>query len=99
MKRLKLLKISQKPRSLKDVQSILGLSGYFRKFIPNFAKIAKPLSDFLRKDMSFAFKKIKKAPFLSIYRRGAVTELQTDASKYQNTGSEQFSCRKEVMKT
>jgi len=35
------------PKSLKDVQSFLGLTGYFRKFIANYSTIAKPLSSLL----------------------------------------------------
>jgi hypothetical protein len=30
------------PRNTKDVKSFLGLAGYYRKFIPQFSKIAKP---------------------------------------------------------
>lgn len=38
------------PQELEDIQSFLGLSGYFRKFIPLYSVIAKPLSDFLQKN-------------------------------------------------
>jgi len=31
------------PKKVKGVQSFLGLAGYYRKFIENFSKIAKPL--------------------------------------------------------
>ncbi|GFU02861.1 transposon Tf2-6 polyprotein [Nephila pilipes] len=37
------------PQNLKGFQSFLGLTGFFRKFIANYSKIAKPLSDLLRK--------------------------------------------------
>ncbi|XP_043462406.1 uncharacterized protein LOC122498643 [Leptopilina heterotoma] len=43
------------PKSLKDIQSFLGLTGYFRKFIENYSFIARPLSDLLRKDKEFSF--------------------------------------------
>ena len=33
------------PRNYKDLQSFLGLAGYFYRFILNFAIIAQPLSD------------------------------------------------------
>ncbi|GBN06706.1 Retrovirus-related Pol polyprotein from transposon opus [Araneus ventricosus] len=36
------------PKSVKQVQGFLGLTGYFRKFIQNYALIAKALSDLLR---------------------------------------------------
>lgn len=41
----------------KQLQSFLGLIGYFRKFIPNYAKITKPLRDLLRKVHCFKFEK------------------------------------------
>jgi len=35
--------------TIKEVRSTLGLLGYHRPWIPNFAKIAKPLTDLLQK--------------------------------------------------
>ncbi|XP_033318399.1 uncharacterized protein K02A2.6-like [Bombus bifarius] len=81
-----------KPTSVKKVQSFLGLTGYFRKFIRGYAKIAKPLTDLLKKEVKFqfgdreveAFEILKTAlvnePVLKLYRMGAETELHTDAS-------------------
>ncbi|GFW11451.1 transposon Tf2-6 polyprotein [Trichonephila clavipes] len=43
------------PKNVKQVQSFLGLSGYFRKFIQNYSIIAKPLSDLLRDNAVFHF--------------------------------------------
>ncbi|GFX45214.1 retrovirus-related Pol polyprotein from transposon 17.6 [Trichonephila clavipes] len=72
---------------------LLGLTGYFRKFIPAYSQIAKPLSDLTRKDNPFmfeqpqmeAFEKLKKllteSPVLSIFQQGRTTELHTDASQ------------------
>ena len=36
------------PKKIKDVQSFLGLTGYYRKFIRDYAKIAEPLLQQLR---------------------------------------------------
>lgn len=44
-----------RPRNIKQVQSFLGLTGYFRKFIPQYSKIAQPLTDLLRADARFIF--------------------------------------------
>lgn len=38
------------PKSIKEIQSFLGLTVYYRKFIPNYSKIAKPMTLYLKKD-------------------------------------------------
>jgi len=43
------------PRTIKQVQSFLGLTSYFRKFIPNYSRIANPLSNLLKKNHIFQF--------------------------------------------
>lgn len=41
------------PKTPTDVKSFLGLAGYYRKFIRNFSKIAKPLTELTRKTVPF----------------------------------------------
>ncbi|GFW07953.1 hypothetical protein TNCV_3920851 [Trichonephila clavipes] len=81
------------PTTIKQVQSFLGLTGYFRKYIKDYSKIAKPLSDLTREENLFvfgiqqkeAFEKLKKimseGPILHLYKCGRKTELHTDACK------------------
>ncbi|GFW33711.1 retrovirus-related Pol polyprotein from transposon 17.6 [Trichonephila clavipes] len=69
------------PTTIKQVQSFLGLTGYFRKYIKDYSKIAKPFSDLTRKENIFvfgtqqkeAFEKLKKimseGPILHLYKR------------------------------
>ena len=43
------IKDASRPSTKKQVQSFMGLAGYYRDFIPNFAAIAAPLSDLTQK--------------------------------------------------
>lgn len=43
------------PKNQKNIKQFLGLAGYYRRFIPNFSKVAKPLTDLLKKDKLFAW--------------------------------------------
>jgi len=45
------IKNFQRPRTKKQVRAFLGLLGYYRKFIPNFAQLSASLSDLTRKDL------------------------------------------------
>jgi hypothetical protein len=36
------------PKSVHQVQSFLGLTGYYRRFILNFSKISKPITELLK---------------------------------------------------
>ena len=38
------------PRSTKDIQKFLGLANYYRWFVKDFARIAKPLREMMRKE-------------------------------------------------
>jgi hypothetical protein len=43
------------PRTVHQVRSFLGLAGYYRRFILNFSKIVKPITDLLKKDEKFVW--------------------------------------------
>lgn len=80
------------PKNRKQVQRFLGLVSYFRMFLPNFAKIACPITDLLKNDNSFvwgseqqqAFKTLResllKPPILMYPRFDQTFYLATDAS-------------------
>ena len=41
------------PTSVGEIHNFLGLAGYYRRFIKNFSKIAKPVAELLKKDTNF----------------------------------------------
>jgi hypothetical protein len=43
------------PTSVFEVRSILGLAGYYQRFIPNFSKIAKPNTELLKKGNKYVW--------------------------------------------
>ncbi|XP_025267880.1 uncharacterized protein LOC112639130 [Camponotus floridanus] len=82
------------PKNPKNIKQFLGLAGYYRRFIPNFSKIAKPLTDLLKKDKKFEWTE-KQTEAFDILRNSLCSEpilqypdfskpfvLTTDASGY-----------------
>jgi hypothetical protein len=80
---------------LKAVRAFVSLCSYYRKFIQNFAGLAQPLTDLMRKDAfkvpfsdevleSIAALKsaLTSAPVLSYFDSQKATELFVDASKF-----------------
>jgi len=51
------------PRKVKDIQSFLGLANFYRKFIKDFSKIARPLHDLTKKDQKFCWRKEQEKAF------------------------------------
>ena len=43
------------PKCVKDIRSFLGHAGFYQRFIKDFSKIARPLTNLLAKDVSFTF--------------------------------------------
>ena len=43
------------PKCVKDIRSFLGHAGFYRRFIKDFSKIARPLISLLAKDVPFIF--------------------------------------------
>jgi hypothetical protein len=43
------------PRIVHQVHSFLELASYYRRFILNFSKIAKPITDLLKKEMKYVW--------------------------------------------
>jgi hypothetical protein len=86
------------PRNKRDVRAFLGMSGYYRKFIPCYSDIAAPLTDLTKKDMKFEWTEREQAALeLLQYRLTSAAVLvhpnpkrpyvvTTDASDFATSG-------------
>ena len=82
------------PNSTKEIKQFLGLTGYYRKFVPRFADISRPLTTLMKKDAKFEwtsacqklFELLKEAlcgePILKYADTSKPYTLYTDASKF-----------------
>ena len=57
------------PTSVSEIRSFLGLAGYYRRFIENFSKIAKPMTELLKKDTKFKWTEDCEASFQELKKR------------------------------
>ncbi|WVZ63300.1 hypothetical protein U9M48_012941 [Paspalum notatum var. saurae] len=57
------------PEIPKEVRGFLGLAGYYRRFIENFSKIAKPMTSLLEKDAEFRWTSAQQAAFDELKKR------------------------------
>ena len=82
------------PANVKELQSFIGGVNYYAKFIPDMAKICKPLYKLLQKDIVWSWQneqerafhilksKLTSAPVLAVYDKKLRIKLDCDASKY-----------------
>ena len=83
----------ERPKSVFEIRSFLGLAGYYRRFIEDFFRLAAPMTRLTRKEVKFewndlyekAFQELKRrltsAPILIVPKRGQRYTVYCDASK------------------
>src|SRR5664279_2804666 len=59
----------ESPKNVGDIRSFLGLAGYYRRFIENFSKIAKPMTELLKKEKRFDWNEDCEASFQELKQR------------------------------
>ena len=57
------------PTTVGEIWSFLGLTGYYQRFIENFSKIAKPMTESLKKDTKFKWTEECEARFQELKKR------------------------------
>jgi len=89
-----------RPTSRKEVQQLLGLWNFYRRFIHNFSAIVSPITDLLRQDAKFEWGQAQEAAFLKVtihftsgktpilrhYDPDRPALLETDASDFAIAG-------------
>jgi hypothetical protein len=82
------------PTTVKEVQAFLGFANFYRRFIAGYSKIAQPLTELTRKDLTFkwtneadvAFRDLKRkfteAPILATFDPQKKIVLETDSSDF-----------------
>ena len=83
---------------MKDVRKFLGLANYYRRFIKNFAQVARPMNVLTRKDVKWqwkeeqqkAFDELKRVfttrPVLVVPDLDKEFRVEADASNYATGG-------------
>jgi len=87
----------ERPQTVTEVRSFLGLAGYYRRFVEGFSKMVSPLTQLTRKNQPFSWtdeceacfedmkRRLTTAPVLAIPDTTKMFEVYSDAS-YQGLG-------------
>lgn len=87
----------KEPKTQNQLRSFLGLCNVYRRFVPNFARVAPPLNNILQKAFDFKFppfgedqskdfdllkRALMQPPILELPRTGSKLSVHTDACDY-----------------
>jgi len=96
------------PKNMKDIRRFLGLTNYYRRFIKDFAQVARPMNVLMRKDMKWqwgkeqqkAFNELKgiftTRPVLAAPDLDKEFRIEADASNYTTGGVLSIKCSDEL---
>ena len=98
LEKIKSIKNMPLPKTAKEVKQFLGLAGYYRKFVPRFADLSRPLTNLSPQNTEFQWmdkcqklfnnlrELLTKYPILQYPDPNKDYTLLTDASKFGYTG-------------
>lgn len=91
--RVKVLKEMREPKNVQELQSVLGLLGFYARFVPAYATLVEPLRQMLRKgappfewtsELQVVLDEVRQrilvSPVLAMYDPSLPTRVTTDAS-------------------
>jgi LPS O-antigen subunit length determinant protein (WzzB/FepE family) len=67
----------EQPLNVTDVRSFLGMARYYKRFIENFFKIAKPMTELLKNNTKFEWSEAHERSFQELKRRLATAPVLT----------------------
>ena len=65
----------KQPQNISEIQSFLGLAGYYRRFIENFSKIVKPMTELLKNGVKFEWTQACEEAFQTLKDRLTTTPV------------------------
>ena len=68
MEKVKLINTWPKPTCQKDIRAFLGFCGFYRKFIPSFAKTAAPLTELLQNEVPWQWNQSEQQAFAELQK-------------------------------
>jgi len=59
----------ERPKTITEIRSFVGLAGYYRRFIEDFSRVVAPLTQLTRKDQPFAWTDKCEQSFIELRKR------------------------------
>ena len=84
------------PTTVSEIRSFLGLAGYYRRFIEGFSKIAKPMTELLKKHKKFLWTEDCERSFNELKTRLTSAPVLTLPVIYRSFDVYCDACRKEL---
>jgi hypothetical protein len=74
----------KQPQNVTNIRSFLGLAGYYRRFIENFSKIAKPMTELLKNGVKFEWSQACEEAFQTLKDRLTTASVLAQPNIHKN---------------